>query len=277
MSQVWYAGNKLNDAEAASFSRRSHLYGDALFETMRVHLGKICFWESHYFRLMSSMRILRMDIPLDWGPDDLESDILSCVPQGQVDQRVRLSVWRKGGLGYAPTVQGVDWGIHVEPLKEFGYPHPIKTLHMDLFQEHKKSSGLLSTLKATHAALYILAAQFAQDKGLDDVFLLNQENRLLETSRGNVFVLKANVLTTASLTAGALRGVMREQVIRLAPGLGLTVQEDALSPFALLEADEVWMTNALDGVSAVAQYRKTKYSAEQATRMQNTLRASSLF
>ena len=275
MLRTWHAGTLLSDAEALSFSRRSHLYGDGVFETMRVHQGRICFWESHYFRLMASMRILRMDIPQSWGPDELEADILSCA-QSSGDLRVRLSVWREGDLGYAPSTGAVDWALQVEPIPGAGYPHPLPELKVDLFQEHKKAPGLLSTLKMSQSALYILAAQFAQEQGLDDAIVLSTDNRLLETSRGNLFVLKDSTLSTASLAEGALRGVMREQVLRLASGFGWTIEEKALSPFALLEADEVWMTNAVSGISAVTSYRKTTYGTEQATRMQNALRASAL-
>lgn len=275
MLRTWHAGTLLSDAEGQAFSRRSHLYGDGVFETMRVHQGRICFWESHYFRLMASMRILRMEIPVAWGPDELEAEILSCA-QSSGDLRVRLSVWREGGLGYAPQTGAIDWALQVEPIPGASYPHPVQELKVDLFQEHKKASGLLSTLKMSQSALYILAAQFAQEQGLDDAILLTTDNRLLETSRGNLFVLKDATLSTAPLSDGALRGVMREQVLRLASGFGWTVKEEALSPFALLEADEVWMTNAIAGISAVTAYRKTTYATEQATRMQNALRASSL-
>jgi len=277
VSQVWYHGNILSDAEGQAFSRRSHLYGDGLFETIRVHRGRLCFWESHYFRLMSSMRILRMDIPASWSPDEMEAELRSYLPDTSGDYRLRMAVWREGGVGYAPSTAGVDFAVHVTPLEDVGYPHPLKTLQVDLFQEHKKSAGLLSTLKASQSTLYVLAAQFALDQGLDDAIILSHENRLLETSRGNLFVLKGAELTTAPLAAGALRGVIREQVLRLAPGLGWTVKEEALSPFALLDADEVWMTNAVDGVSAITQYRKSVYGMAQAERMQNALRASSLF
>jgi len=277
VSQVWYHGNILSDAEGQAFSRRSHLYGDGLFETIRVHRGRLCFWESHYFRLMSSMRILRMDIPASWSPDEMEAELRSYLPDTSGDYRLRMAVWREGGVGYAPSTAGVDFAVHVTPLEDVGYPHPLKTLQVDLFQEHKKSAGLLSTLKASQSTLYVLAAQFALDQGLDDAIILSHENRLLETSRGNLFVLKGAELTTAPLAAGALRGVIREQVLRLAPGLGWTVKEEALSPFALLDADEVWMTNAVDGVSAITQYRKSVFGMAQAERMQNALRASSLF
>ncbi|MDG1252531.1 MAG: aminotransferase class IV [Schleiferiaceae bacterium] len=277
MSTIWYEGNRLSDAEGQAFSRRSHLYGDGLFETMRVHRGKICFWESHYFRLMASMRILRMEIPEAWSPDELEAELISCLPSGSWDCRLRLSVWRSGGLGYAPSTNGVEHAIYVQEIESLGYPHPPKTLKVDVFQEHKKAPGLLSSLKSSQSALYILAAQFAVEQSLDDVILLGLDNRILETSRGNLFVLKGIELTTAPLSAGALRGVIREQVLRLAPGLGLEVKEEALSPFALLDADEIWMSNAIDGISTVTNYRKSIYSALHAGRMQNALRASALF
>ena len=111
---IWHNGNLLNEDEGLSFNRRSHLYGDGLFETLRIHKGKICFWESHYFRLMSSMRILRMDIPLDWSPDKLASEILTFKPESSTsDYRVRLSIWRAGELGYKPTTNSIDWCMPV--------------------------------------------------------------------------------------------------------------------------------------------------------------------
>jgi len=91
---------------------RAQAYGDGLFETMRIHRGLILHPEEHYFRLMSGMRILRMKIPQSWSPEGwlqaLELDKLD----PRVDHRLRLTVWRKGKLGYAPEPEsGVDWAL----------------------------------------------------------------------------------------------------------------------------------------------------------------------
>ena len=258
----------LNDSESEVFNRRSHLYGDGLFETLRVHKGKICFWESHYFRLMSSMRILRLEIPLNWSPDDLEKEILSFKPEPQIDYRVRFSVWREGGLGYAPTTNSIDWSINFSVLDDRGYSSPVKKQELALFQEHKKSKGLLSNLKLSESILYILAAKFASEQHTDDAIILSQDNHVLETSRGNIFLLKGNELMTPSLEDGALRGVMREQILKYAKDANLTPKEEKVNPFDLLKADEIWITNAITGIVSVSHYRKSTYGCLKGDEMQ---------
>ena len=271
LNSIWYNGSQLNEDQAISFNRRSHLYGDGLFETLRIYKGRICFWESHYFRLMSSMRILRMDIPLDWSPDKLASEILLFKPKHELDYRVRLSVWRIGGLGYTPVTNSIDWCLNVSSLNDICYPSPVKLQKLALFQEHKKSRGLLSNLKMSQSALYILTAKFAQEQNVDDAILLSHDNYVLETSRGNVFLINGESIVTPSLEDGALRGVMREQVLKLSKSLGLIVKEEKISPFDLLKADEIWITNALYGVMAVSEYRKSNYVSVLANNMQNEI------
>tara|TARA_Y100000385_G_scaffold51152_2_gene48033 strand:- start:2877 stop:3710 length:834 start_codon:yes stop_codon:yes gene_type:complete len=263
-----YNQSILNDAESEAFNRRSHLYGDGLFETFRVHKGKICFWESHYFRLMSSMRILRLEIPLNWSPDDLETEILRFKPDPLIDYRVRLSVWREGSMGYTPSSNKIDWSINFIALDHIGYSTPVKKQKLALFQEHKKSKGLLSNLKLSESILYILAAKFASEQGVDDAIILSHDNHVLETSRGNVFLLKGDELMTPLLEDGALRGVMREQILKHAPVAKLITKEEKINPFDLLKADEIWITNAITGIVSVSNYRKSTYGCLKGNEMQ---------
>tara|TARA_B100000768_G_C11167521_1_gene327241 strand:- start:167 stop:826 length:660 start_codon:yes stop_codon:yes gene_type:complete len=212
-----------------------------------------------------------MDIPLDWSPDNLASEILQFNPELDSDYRVRLSIWRNGELGYKPTTNNIDWCLHVAGLNDFGFPSPVLSQKLALFQEHKKSKGLLSNLKMSQSALYILTANFAQEQNVDDAILLSHDNYVLETSRGNVFLLKESSITTPSLDDGALRGVMREQVLKLSKGVGLIIKEEKISPFDLLKAEEIWITNAIHGVMAVSEYRKSSYVSVWANKMQDEI------
>ena len=269
---VWHDGRQLNDDESAPFYRRSHLYGDGLFETVRVHNGKICFWESHYFRLMSSMRILRMDIPLTWSPEELSSEILSFDPDPKIDYRVRLSVWRNGGIGYAPVNSSIDWSLHVMSIDVLSIY--VMSIYVMSIYVMSISKGLLSNLKMSQSALYVLTAKFAKEQNVDDAILLSEDNRVLETSRGNVFVLSGNDILTPPLDDGVLRGVIREQVLKSSKALGLNVKEGRISPFDLLSAKEIWITNAINGIMAVSHYRKSTFESNIANEMQNILLAS---
>ena len=100
------------------------------------------------------------------------------------------------------------------------------------------------------------------------MLLLNPENQVIEAGKSNVMLLQGDTLITPPLSSGALKGVMREVVIGLSSKLGLRVREEAFSPFALQQSDELWLTNALQGVSAVRQFRKTEFGCEKAELMQ---------
>jgi len=217
---------------------------------------------------MSSMRILRLEIPLNWSPDDLENEILSFKPEPQIDYRVRFSVWREGGIGYRPTTNSIDWSINFSVLDDSGYSSPVKKQKLSLFQEHKKSKGLLSNLKLSQSILYILAAKFASEQQTDDAIILSHDNHVLETSRGNIFLLKDNELMTPSLEDGALRGVMREQILKYAKDANLIIKEEKVNPFDLLKADEIWITNAITGIVSVSNYRKSTYGCIKGNEMQ---------
>src|SRR6187431_1915841 len=102
---------------------RGFLYGDAVFETLKIVDGKILFLEDHYFRLMSSMRIVRMEIPLNFTMEFFESQILSLVQEKKYadSARVRITVYRNDGGNYLPNVNTVSYIIKAEPLADKWY------------------------------------------------------------------------------------------------------------------------------------------------------------
>src|SRR5690606_6944145 len=91
-----------------SFRNRGFAYGDSVFETLRVINGKIIFWEDHYFRLMASMRIMRMEIPTSFSPEFLEAQIQELLKNNSLDNaaaRVRFTTYRREGGYYAPATR----------------------------------------------------------------------------------------------------------------------------------------------------------------------------
>ena len=248
---------------------RAQAYGDGLFETMRVSKGRVLNPEEHYFRLLAGMRILRMPIPSHWNPDGWLADLKTAELDATLDYRLRLSVWRSGPLGYAPEARAsVEWEVTAVPVEGTLYPVPVLRPVLGLFQDHRKSAGILSNVKTSSAVLYVLAAGFAREQHMDEVLILNHENQVLEASKSNVMLVQGSELITPPLSSGALRGVMREVVLGLAPQIGLEVREEVFSPFALQSAEEVWLTNAIHGVAAVQKFRKTEYGSVRAEAMQ---------
>src|SRR5690606_28332041 len=108
-------GSIVEDKNAqVSLSNRAFNYGDAVFETLRISNRRIFFWEDHYFRLMASMRILRMEIPMSFTMEFLEKNILETLKNIESLQdafRVKLIVWRQTGGKYTPTSNKIEYAI----------------------------------------------------------------------------------------------------------------------------------------------------------------------
>ena len=160
------------------------------------------------------------------------------------------------------SMQGV--GMFDGPFKNWTIENNLfglnaKGLEVDLYQDIKKTKTPLSNYKTKNGIIYVLAAIAAKEKGLDDMLLINEKGQILESSHSNIFVVSNGVLYTPSLTDGCLAGTMRMQVINLALKHGLKVYECPILPSNLLVADEVFLTNAVRGITWIGGYRTKRY------------------
>lgn len=246
-------------AFSMSANNRAFKYGDAIFETMCVQKNTIVFWEDHYFRLMASMRMLRMEIPMEFTLEFLEEQILKTIPtQNDFSSfRVRLSVYRKDGGLYTPLTNQVDFLIEAS---EHTYEKK-KEYRVDLFKDFYNYSGLLSTVKTTNRMLNTLASIFMVENDLDNCILLNERKGIVEAINGNLFIVKGNEIKTPSLEEGCIKGVVRKKVIEMiAKNQAYNITETAISPFEMQKADEVFVTNAIMGIQPITNYRKKAYA-----------------
>lgn len=259
---------------AIQVNNRGLNYGDGIFETIKYSLKRVNFWEDHYFRLMASMRIVRMEIPMSFSPEYLEEQIRKTIKANELEEssaRIKILVVRKAGGFYTPETNDVDFLITADPWEEDSYVLNEQGLEVDLFKDFYKQSGLLGNLKSSSAQLYTIAGIFARENKLDDALLLNEKKELIETTSSNIFMLKGNELITPPLSSGCLKGIMRKQIIGLAPQLDLEIKEESFSPFALQKADELWLSNSMHGIRWVSQYRKKSFGSQMAAQMQKRL------
>ena len=246
---------------------RGYKYGDALFETLKVVNGKIFFWEDHYFRLMASMRILRMTIPMQFTMEFLESEILKTVEANNLLKsvaRVRLNVDRGEGGKYLPSnTAEVGFNISAE-----AHNNPFYTIDtnancvVDLYKDYFMAPGLLSGLKSNNKALAVIGSIYAKENDLDNCLVLNTNKSVIEALNGNLFLVKGDKIKTPPLEDGCLKGVMRKQILDvLAKDVNLFVEEASISPFELQKADELFITNVIKGIVPITQYRKKTYGS----------------
>lgn len=249
-------------------NNRGLAYGDSVFETIRVVNSKIMFWEDHYFRLMASMRIMRMEIPANFSPEFLETEILNLVTENQLDSssaRIRFTVYRKTGGFYKPQTLDVDYIIQALPLENPFYLLNEQGYEIELFKDHYITSGLLSTIKSNNRAVNVLGSIFASENEYQNCLLINEKKMVVEALNGNIFLVKDEVIKTPPITEGALNGIVRKQLISIIKTLGTyQIEEAPISPFELQKADELFITNVIVGIQPVTRYRKKDYKNETA-------------
>ncbi len=250
---------------------RAFKYGDAIFETLKVANNKVVFWEDHYFRLMASMRMLRMKIPIEFTLEFLEEEILKTVnaSNSTSNTRVRLSVYRKDGGFYKPASNQVDYLIEV---KEIEYQNK-ETYRVDLYKDFYLYSGHLSTIKSNNKLVHTLASIYADENDLDNCILLNERKGVVEVTNGNIFLIKDNSVKTPSLTEGCLKGVTRGKIIKMITDHPeYTIEESAITPFEIQKADEVFITNSIIGIQSVTKYRKKEFTQTIADKLRSSLK-----
>ena len=249
---------------------RAFLYGDAVFETVKIMDSKVLFLEDHYFRLMSSMRVIRMEIPMNFTMEYLEEQILTLAKSKNmaISSRARITVYRNDGGYYLPQDNTVSFLISVESLDTAFYSIDKKDYVVDLYTDFYISKQLLSSIKTTNKIINITASIFANENGLDNCLLLNDSKNVIEALQGNLFMLKGNTLITPPISEGCLNGVMRKQILALARKIGnLEVVEDVISPFDLQKADELFITNVIKGIQPITKYRKKEFTTDLASKL----------
>jgi branched-chain amino acid aminotransferase len=253
-------GNIVAEANL-SMDNRAFNYADALFETCKVVAGKVQFWEDHYFRLMASMRMLRMQIPMEFTLEYLEKEVLKLTAQLEGNTfRVKLLVYRDAGGFYTPNTNTVSFLIRANELESDGFL-PKEQYRVDLFKDYYTSTDLLATLKTTQKTLNVLAAIYAQENNLDSCLLVNTSKNISEAIAANLFLVKEKMIITPPLSAGCLKGVMRKKIIELIQKeKNFTFIEKDISPFDLLKADELFLTNSIQGIQPITQYRKKLFT-----------------
>lgn len=263
---VNFNGNISDGSDFLNEKNRGLRYGDSVFETIRVNSGKVLFWEDHYLRLMASMRIMRMDIPMEFTMEFLEAGIketLEAAGLQSTTARVRLTVYRKEGGLYTPESRDVDYIIEASALKEAFYLLPEGHYEVELFKDHYMAPGLLSTIKSNNRALNVLAGIFARENDYDNCLLLNTDKKVAEAINGNVFLVSGKKIKTPPLEDGALNGILRKKMIDIIGKVeDLVIEESSISPFELQKADEIFITNVISGITPVRKYRKKAYDTK---------------
>ncbi len=255
--KIWL-DDKLVDEQDAKISVFDHglLYGDGVFEGIRVYSGKIFEFEAHLKRLYNSAKAIRLGIPMEM--DELARATEETVKANNVDDGyIRLIVTRgPGDLGLNPFICGKAMVIiiaaEIQLYPEHLYEQGLKVVSACTIRNH--SLALSPQIKSLNYLNNILAKIEAIDSGVPEAIMFNHLGYVAEATGDNVFIIKDGVVITPPVSAGSLEGITRNVVINIAKKENIPVVEKELTRFDLYACDEFFLTGTAAEVIGIVEY-----------------------
>lgn len=260
-----YNGQSFREGKAViSPDNRSFRYGDGLFETMRIINGDILLKTLHFERLFRGMKLLQFNIPEFFTAAQLEEDILSLCRKNRVENKsvIRLVVFRSDGGLYDLEDMRPNYIIQSMPLHKYPTVQPGESgLTIDVYPDASKACNIFSEVKSNNFLIYVMAAKYARQHGLGDCLVLNQYGRIADATTANVFWVSNKIIYTPPLDEGGVAGVTRKFLLQELPAAGFTVKEQPLTIEDILNADEIFLTNAVRAIRTVGKFRNQTFSS----------------
>ncbi len=274
-NMISFNGKILNrDKFTISPGNRAFRYGDGVFETIRVSRGCVLWAKHHFSRLSHASEILQLINDQEWSLNRFQENILQLCEANNLqdmDARIRLSMFRNEGGYYTPLTNKASILIESEALDNNRFTINAKGISVDIFPDIPKVFCKLSALKSINAQIYVMAGIYKRNKGFGDIILLNREGNVAEASASNVFVVKKKDIVTPALSEACVDGVMRKVIIQIARDNGFAVSEETVTVDQLLQADELFLTNSIQGVRWVRDFREKRYSNQMGTKITDLL------
>lgn len=262
MSFIHFNGSLIPAGQALlTADNRGLRYGDGLFETMKVVNGKLQLAPLHFERLFRGLSLLQFELPAFFTPAYLTERILEVCQKNNIAQhaRVRLNLFRGNGGLYEPENLHPNLIIEAWALPEQTPSFNENGLIIDVYQDAQKSCDVFANIKSNNYLPYVMAALHAKKNEWNDCLLINIHNRICDSTIANVFWIKDQSIYTPPLTEGCVAGVMRQYLLNVSRQ-DQEISEQPLSIQALFNADEVFLTNAIQGIRWVKQCRDILYN-----------------
>ena len=241
---------------------RGFRYGDGVFETIRAFGERIPLWDLHMARLFRGMNLLGLAQDLQNDADTLKNQVVATLTKNGISgfARVRLTVF--GGNGGLFEFDGREGGYLIEtwPLETSQIAFNDNGLVLGWYKGGRKSCDGLSAIKSNSHLLYVMAARFAKNQKWNDAVVLNTFERVCESAIANIFWIRNRQVFTPLLSEGCVAGVLRHYLIDRLKGTNLEVTEATATPSEIMEADELFLTNAISGLRWVKQLEEKSYT-----------------
>lgn len=240
---------------------RAIRYGDALTENIHAYATEPQFLNLHLERLTENMRTFFMEVPAYFTVDNLRGLIVRLLNKSRIfgGAWIRLTVFRNQDTQIIPIHHAISFLIENEALQHDRYVLNETGLNSEICNL-KKTTGSLSHIHKANSVLFLLAGIQHKGNNAAAVILLNQLGRIVETLNSNIFLVSGTSVFTPGVDQGCIPGVMRQVIIDLAGNAGFNINDQSnLTPGALYDAEEVFITNAVQGIQWIGAYGQTRY------------------
>lgn len=251
-------------------TNRGYRYGDGLFETMKMVEGNIALINFHFERLFAGLLMLKFEIPGLFTAEKLQKEIMQLCRKNECENlaRIRLSIFRGNG-GLYDDDKLLQYIIECWPLNQSVTQLNENGLVIDIYPAARKSCDQFSNLKSANSLPYSMAAQFAKENKLNDCLILNTVGNIVDSTVANIFIIKEGMLITPELDEGCINGVMRRYLLEKFRTSDIIFKESKLDINDLKTADEVFLTNAINGIRWVKQFKNIIYTNNHTARIYN--------
>ncbi len=260
---IVFGGDRIN---------RGLKYGDGFFETCRVYRGNILFLDAHLLRMARAMATLQLTPPSSWKSNFWQQQSRALwEATGRIEHgRLRITIFRSGKGDYFSSGHQPEFLMELCALEGF-YQVGSPLQRIGIYKGMRKDFSSLSAVKSLAAQPYVLASLYAARRGWQDALLLNSKQQVVEATRANVFLLCGRRFVTPPIASGCVAGIFRKLVMRYLYKKGFAVVQKPLQEQDLMKADELFLTNVIQGIIPVSRLGRRHYAIHQTTQLAHQL------
>ena len=254
--QYVYLNNRIVSANQLKLSvkNRGFFYGDGFFESIRIFNRKPFNFNSHYQRIKRSLELLSLDFNLD-------KEIILKHIQGLLEVNnirssgyLKIIFFRESEGRYLSASNNCSVLMTANKLKEDRFFLNLDGLDVAWYCHEYKSKTPISSIKTLNSLISVLAANYARNNQYDDAIIFNTDDKPIEATSSNIFIVKEDIIYTSNLSEGCVSGSMRSLIM----SINQEIKEIILDKESILHADEVFLTNSM-GISWVKKIQSNRY------------------
>ena len=253
-----------NEATVA-MNNRAFYHGDSVKEVLRLVNGEIVDWEDHYFNLMASMRIFRMNIPLSFTPEFFQEQISEVAQANQIiNGKITFFVYRQANIDLLKS--SIDYVVSIDSSSK-AWEYYADAAEIDVYKDFAVNTSFYSLVNSQKPEEYI-AEVYQLENEYADLVLLNTNKRMARTLKGSIYILKDGVIKTPKSEEGVITSVLRNNFIKkLKESDSYEVEELEIFPFEIQKADELFVLVDGEGILSITQNRKKIYTTTETEKL----------